>query len=165
MIGINLNFFLCRVNLNWEVVSRVKLEDPYLVLGLPRSATPAEARSRYLALARGSHPDAQPADPHAAVVFQRYTEAYQRLRAPAAAAGGGTAPLSPPSPEFLARSASFLAYRERLRALRPPPPPPRAGGPARVPLAWRRAALALPALAFTSWWLMESARKGGATAK
>ena len=126
------------------------LEDPHEVLKLPRSATPAEVRARYLALARDSHPDF--AGPGSAAAFRRYTEAYELLRA----RGAPPPPIAPPSPEFLARAANFAAYRERLRELQPPPPAARPRAP-----AWRRSALALPVLVLASWWLMEKAREAG----
>ena len=122
------------------------------MLGLSRSATPAKVRARYLELARVNHPDAAPHKPDAAAAFQRYTDAYERARAQSGAPLTCAAAAAPPTEEFLARAASFAAYRERLRALRPPPAVH--GAPA-APPAWRRAALLVPALALVSWCVME----------
>jgi len=53
-------------------------EDPYLVLGVPRSATPDEVKAAYRKAARKNHPD-RGGSPEA---FQRVQRAYEALTAP-----------------------------------------------------------------------------------
>jgi molecular chaperone DnaJ len=53
--------------------------DLYAVLGIERRASAAEVKRAYRRLARRFHPDINPGDQAAAVVFQRIVEAYETL--------------------------------------------------------------------------------------
>jgi molecular chaperone DnaJ len=58
--------------------------DYYAILGVARDAAPEEIKKAYRRLARGSHPDANPSDPHAEERFKQISEAYAVLSDPAA---------------------------------------------------------------------------------
>lgn len=53
--------------------------DPYSVLGVERTATPAEIKKQYYKAAKEHHPDANPNSPEAAKKFAEATEAYDLL--------------------------------------------------------------------------------------
>ena len=54
--------------------------NPYVVLGLERSATPAEIRSAYLRLARKHHPDRNAGDKASEWIFKQVQWAYGELK-------------------------------------------------------------------------------------
>jgi molecular chaperone DnaJ len=56
--------------------------DLYIVLGLERSASPAEIKRAYRRLARRFHPDINPGDREAALRFRQILEAYETLSDP-----------------------------------------------------------------------------------
>jgi len=55
------------------------MEDPYQILGVPRTATEAELRSAYRKLAKQHHPDVNPGKPEAAERFKAIASAYDLL--------------------------------------------------------------------------------------
>ena len=56
--------------------------DPYVVLGIARTATRGQIRAAYRRLARELHPDANPGDPRATKRFARVSHAYDVLGDP-----------------------------------------------------------------------------------
>lgn len=60
------------------------MPDYYAILGVDRSASPDDIKRAYRRLARESHPDANPDDPHAEERFKQISEAYQVLSDPGA---------------------------------------------------------------------------------
>jgi len=58
--------------------------DYYAILGVQRDAAPDDIKRAYRKLARESHPDANPDDPHAEDRFKQISEAYNVLSDPAA---------------------------------------------------------------------------------
>lgn len=54
-------------------------EDPYLVLGVPRSASDEDIRKAFRKLARESHPDVNPNNPSAVERFKKISAAYDLL--------------------------------------------------------------------------------------
>ncbi len=58
------------------------VNDPYSVLGVPRSATPEEIKKAYRKMARKYHPDMHPNDPEAAKKMNEINEAYDMLTNP-----------------------------------------------------------------------------------
>jgi hypothetical protein len=56
--------------------------DPYAILGVPRTATPAEVKKAYFREAKKCHPDLNPGDPDAKARFQRLTAAYEAIQNP-----------------------------------------------------------------------------------
>ena len=59
------------------------MPDYYAILGITRGASAEEIKRAYRKLARQSHPDANPADPHAEERFKQIGEAYEVLSDPA----------------------------------------------------------------------------------
>lgn len=59
------------------------MPDYYAVLGIDRTAGPDEIKKAFRRLARDSHPDANPDDPHAEERFKQLNEAYEVLSDPA----------------------------------------------------------------------------------
>jgi len=59
------------------------MSDYYEVLGVTRDATQEEIKRRFRQLARETHPDANPDDPHAEDRFREVAEAYEVLSDPA----------------------------------------------------------------------------------
>jgi hypothetical protein len=59
---------------------RGRWDDPYFVLGLPKTATELEIRRAFRQLALRDHPDRNPGDAEAARRFTRASAAYQRLK-------------------------------------------------------------------------------------
>lgn len=59
------------------------MPDYYATLGVSRTANEADLKSAYRKLARESHPDANPGDPHAEERFKAVSEAYAILSDPA----------------------------------------------------------------------------------
>jgi len=59
------------------------MPDYYAILGITRGASAEEIKRAYRKLARESHPDANPADPHAEERFKQIGEAYEVLSDPA----------------------------------------------------------------------------------
>lgn len=58
------------------------MPDFYGILGVPRDASAEDVKRAYRRLARESHPDANPDDPHAEERFKQISEAYQVLSDP-----------------------------------------------------------------------------------
>jgi molecular chaperone DnaJ len=58
------------------------MPDFYGILGVPRTAAPDDIKRAYRKLARDSHPDANPEDPHAEERFKAVNEAYAVLSDP-----------------------------------------------------------------------------------
>lgn len=56
------------------------MEQHYLTLGVPRTASLDEIRRQYWGLAKKFHPDCNPGDPAAAEHFKRISNAYARVR-------------------------------------------------------------------------------------
>ncbi len=135
----------------------MKKQDPYQVLGVPRSAAAEEIRSAYRSRARQLHPDAS-GRPETAADFQRLTEAYETLRDPASRAAHDreqvradeAPPRARPPAEPMAQprrparashharsaparpAAADAAMRREIRTARSAPPrsaPPRSGPP------------------------------------
>jgi DnaJ-class molecular chaperone with C-terminal Zn finger domain len=61
----------------------IEYKDYYAVLGVPRTATPAEIKKAYRKLAREHHPDQKPGDKAAERRFKEVNEANEVLRDPA----------------------------------------------------------------------------------
>ncbi len=59
------------------------MRDPYAVLGLDATASPAAIKQAFRLRAKALHPDANPGDPVAAAAFRELTEAYALLSDPA----------------------------------------------------------------------------------
>ena len=57
-------------------------EDPYSVLGLPRTATDDEIRRTFRRMAKEQHPDLNPGDAGAGDRFKRISAAYELLGDP-----------------------------------------------------------------------------------
>lgn len=105
--------------------------NPYRVLGVAPSATDAELKAAYRALARRLHPDRNPGrEGEVEPRFRELTAAYELLRDPRRRArydasraprstGARQAPPSPPSPEPPRRAPSSGPARNA-----PPPSPP-----------------------------------------
>jgi curved DNA-binding protein CbpA len=55
------------------------MRDPYAVLGVPRSATAENIKTRYRRLAKALHPDGNKNDPKAAAHFSELNAAYEIL--------------------------------------------------------------------------------------
>jgi curved DNA-binding protein CbpA len=71
--------------------SRLDTDDFYEVLGVAQGSTPDQVKTAYFGLAKSWHPDRLPPDlldlkPVVARIFARFSEAYQTLSDPAAAA-------------------------------------------------------------------------------
>ena len=109
-------------------------EDPYAILGVPRTASAAEIKAQYRPLAKASHPDID-ARPEAMARMVRINQTYQLLADPPPPARGGgpnppprtTAPSSPPrlgisfsspppSPDSPARGDIISLLRSQLSA-------------------------------------------------
>ena len=60
-----------------------KSRDHYAVLGVPPTATAADIKAAFRALARATHPDANPGDPEAERRFKRIGRAWEVLGDPA----------------------------------------------------------------------------------
>lgn len=58
------------------------LKDYYQILGVDRNASAADIKKRFRQLARETHPDANPDDPHAEARFREVAEAYEVLSDP-----------------------------------------------------------------------------------
>ena len=54
-------------------------KDYYKILGVPRTASPAEIKKAYRKLAKGCHPDTHPGDPQAEERFKEISQAYDIL--------------------------------------------------------------------------------------
>lgn len=65
------------------------MEDPYKVLGVSPDASDEEIKRAYRQLAKKYHPDLNPGDPEAAKKMQQINAAYDRIKNPEKAAGGG----------------------------------------------------------------------------
>lgn len=59
-----------------------KQTDPYEIIGVSRTATPAEVKKAYFREAKKCHPDLNPGDPQAKARFQRLTAAYEAIQNP-----------------------------------------------------------------------------------
>ena len=57
-------------------------EDPYDILGVPRTATSDEIKKAYRKKARENHPDLNPDDPEAEERLKKINEAYDRITNP-----------------------------------------------------------------------------------
>mmetsp|Transcript_23925 Transcript_23925/g.73263 ORF Transcript_23925/g.73263 Transcript_23925/m.73263 type:complete len:312 (-) Transcript_23925:424-1359(-) len=66
---------------SWRCLSSSSTQDPYSVLGVPRTASTQELKKAYFALAKRFHPDVNPS-PKAATAFRELSEAYDLLRDP-----------------------------------------------------------------------------------
>src|SRR5699024_12114620 len=60
----------------------MKFIDYYKILGVQKSATPAEIKKAYRKLARKYHPDVNPNDEEAEAKFKQLSEAYEVLNDP-----------------------------------------------------------------------------------
>ena len=70
-------------------------DDPYEVLGIERTASAKNVRSRYRVLARRYHPDVNGGDGTADWVFKRVQEAYESTQSEEARKRTATAPTKP----------------------------------------------------------------------
>lgn len=61
---------------------RLKVQNPYEILGIPHNAGPEEVRSAYRRLAKETHPDRHGGSTEAAARFREVTEAYALLSDP-----------------------------------------------------------------------------------
>jgi DnaJ-class molecular chaperone len=59
------------------------MENYYVILGIPQSASPEEIKKKYLALANLHHPDKNSASPESAEYFKKIQVAYGILSDPA----------------------------------------------------------------------------------
>ena len=89
--------------------------DLYVLLGVPRGASPAEIKRAYRRLARRYHPGVNPGDRAAEAMFQRISEAYETLVDPERRerydASGGRPPARREStPEFAGFDFSVSAH-------------------------------------------------------
>lgn len=55
------------------------MQDPYVLLGIPRTATAEEIKKAYRVLAKKCHPDLHPGDKEAEQRFKEINEAYEIL--------------------------------------------------------------------------------------
>lgn len=93
-------------------------EDLYDLLGVKRSASPAELRRAFQRLARRHHPALNPGDPAAAERFARLSHAFEVLSDPARRAEydrGEAPPSPPPAPEVGFEGFDFTAEVRRTR--------------------------------------------------
>jgi len=117
-------------------------QDPYSVLGVPRSATAAEIRAAYHALVAQYHPDRHQGNPLAALASEKMVElnrAYEVLSEPAHRRFVDEHPASAPSaPAPGARRTSWWNGRPRTTSKATPRP----GAPPRGTWAYRATAAA-----------------------
>ena len=66
--------------LQFPAASSSSSRDPYVLLGVPRTATDQEIKLSYLRLAKTCHPDLNPGDPTATLRFQELSAAYQAIK-------------------------------------------------------------------------------------
>ncbi|TVY43269.1 DnaJ-like proteinsubfamily C member [Lachnellula subtilissima] len=89
-------------------------EDLYIILGAPRSATPAELRRCYLERSRICHPDKPPFHPLSTSAFQRLGFAFDILKSPSARRTYDRA--SKPALSQLPDKTSFLGGEHTFRS-------------------------------------------------
>ena len=101
-------------------------QDPYAVLGVARTATPAEIRAAYHALVAQYHPDRHQGNPLAALASEKLVElnvAYEALSDPARRRlVDEVAPAPRPSPPAAARRSSWWGGRPRVTSKATPRP-------------------------------------------
>lgn len=92
--------------------------DPFLLLGVARTATDAEIRAAYRSRARDVHPDKRPDDPHAAALFHAIKSASEVLLDPAtrAVADARAAAREASEARDVARGATRTLARDALEA-------------------------------------------------
>ncbi|TVY18639.1 Chaperone protein dnaJ 39 [Lachnellula arida] len=89
-------------------------EDLYIILGAPRSATPAELRKFYLDRSRITHPDKPPFHPLSTSAFQRLGFAFDILKSPSSRRTYDRA--SKPTSSQLPDKTSFLGGEHTFRS-------------------------------------------------
>src|SRR3569623_2419302 len=116
-------------------------QEPYVILGVPRTATPAEIRAAFHALGAQYHPERHQGKPLAALASAKMTElnrAYETLSDPARRriADDYPAPVRPVPPPA-ARRSSWWGGRPRVPSQAPPRPaaPPWGSGAYRATAA------------------------------